>query len=98
MNGREEQIEWISGALAGLGVESHARDDWAPRLYAQGVRVLGPDEVILSATDARLIDHVRMAAKRWEEARKRAAGVSADSSDDTPGVKIDPNEELNFDG
>ena len=71
--GREEHIDWISGALAGLGVEGRARDDWAPRLYDAGVRVLGPDEVILSRVDARLLDHVRMAAQRWEQAKKRAA-------------------------
>lgn len=55
-------------------------------LFARGVRVLQLDEVILDRSDAKLLDHVRQAAERWEE-KKRAAGVSSDSSDDTPGVK-----------
>lgn len=83
----EGQIRRLTGILEQTSATLDPAEE-ASVLFARGVRVLGPDEVILNRVDARLLDHVRMAAQRWEAAKKRAAGVSADSSDDTPGVKL----------
>lgn len=70
MNEREEQIEWIAGALSGIGVED--RDQAAATLYSQGVRVLGRDEAIVSWADKTLLDLVQQAAVQWESAKAAA--------------------------
>lgn len=96
MSEREEQLRRLNEVIDGIAaaaLEPGPNEKFAEALFTRGVRVLQLDEVILNRTDARLLDHVRMAAQRWEEAKKRAAGVSADSSDDTPGVKAREAEE-----
>lgn len=70
MNEREEQIEWIAGALSSLGVED--RDRAAATLYSQGVRVLGRDEAIVSWAGKVLLELVQQAAVQWESAKAAA--------------------------
>ena len=81
----EEQMDRLLTALQDAGVPHPFNT--ATALFNRGVRVLQLDETILNRSDAKLLDHVRQAAERWNRLMTRAAEVRPDSSERTSDVK-----------
>lgn len=84
---REDQIQWLSGALGGCGVSSLDVDRHAATLYDQGVRVIDTrTERVVKLEDGPTFVEV-MATWEQKKAEARAATVTSDSSEVTVDVK-----------
>jgi len=86
MNAEENQRRRLTEILEQTSATLDPAEE-AEALYARGVRVLQLDEVIVPRADAHLLDLVRQATVRWEEAKKQAASVRSDESERTDDVK-----------
>lgn len=69
MSGEETQRRRLTEILEQTSATLDPAEE-AAVLYARGVRVLQLDEVILSRSDAKLLDLVRQATERWEERKE----------------------------
>jgi hypothetical protein len=86
MSTRDEELEWLGGAMRVLGVGAFS-DEVVESLYAQGVRVIDfRSERIVPIEDGPTLAEITAA---WNESRQEAypATVSADSSELTVDVK-----------